>query len=72
MIAALKTSGVMEAVKHHALILPQLCANGIDGWKIRQETGWGVHWGPVRACDIPAYLAAGRKKVTPCVMYNSP
>ena len=61
-IAALKTSGVMEVVDHHALILPQLCANGIDGWKIRKETKWGVHWGPVRARDVPAYLAAGRKK----------
>lgn len=61
-IAALKTSGVQEVVEHHALILPQLCANGVDGWRIRRETGWGVHWGPVRARDLPAYLAAGRKK----------
>jgi ubiquinone/menaquinone biosynthesis C-methylase UbiE len=61
-IAALKSSGVMEVVDHHALILPQLCATGIDGWKIRKETRWGVHWGPVRAHDIPAYLAARRKK----------
>jgi hypothetical protein len=34
----------------------------VDGWKVRQETHWGVHWGPVRASDIPAYLNAGRKK----------
>lgn len=61
-ISALKTSGVTEVVDHHALILPQLCANGVNGWKIRRETGWGVHWGPVRANDIPVYLAAGRKK----------
>jgi SAM-dependent methyltransferase len=61
-IAAIKTSGVTEVVDHHALILPQLCANGVDGWKIRQETHWGVHWGPVRASDIPAYLNNGRKK----------
>jgi ubiquinone/menaquinone biosynthesis C-methylase UbiE len=61
-IAALKSSGVMKVVDHHALILPQLCATGIDGWKIRKATKWGVHWGPVRARDIPAYLAAGRKK----------
>jgi ubiquinone/menaquinone biosynthesis C-methylase UbiE len=61
-IAAIKTSGVTEVVNHHALILPQLCANGVDGWKIRKETHWGVHWGPVRASDIPAYLTAGRKK----------
>jgi ubiquinone/menaquinone biosynthesis C-methylase UbiE len=61
-IAAVKSSHLAEVVRHHALILPQLCANGVDGWRIRQESGWGVHWGPAKARDIPAYLAAKRKK----------
>ena len=61
-IAAVRSSHLSEVVNHHALILPQLCANGVDGWKIRNATGWGVHWGPVHASDIPAYLAAKRKK----------
>jgi ubiquinone/menaquinone biosynthesis C-methylase UbiE len=61
-IAALKSAHLEEVVSHHALILPQLCANGVDGWRIREETGWGVHWGPAKARDIPAYLAAQRKK----------
>jgi ubiquinone/menaquinone biosynthesis C-methylase UbiE len=61
-IAAIKSSHLAEVVSHHALILPQLCANGVDGWRIRRETGWGVHWGPARAKDVPAYLAARRKK----------
>jgi len=61
-IGALKASPLERVVDHHALILPQLCANGVDGWRIRHETGWGVHWGPARARDIPAYLAARRKK----------
>ena len=61
-IAAVKSTHLHEVVKHHALILPQLCANGVDGWRIRKETGWGVHWGPARASDIPAYLAGKRKK----------
>lgn len=61
-IAAINSSGVSSVVNHHALILPQLGANGIDGWRIRESTNWGVHWGPVRASDIPAYLFAGRKK----------
>jgi len=61
-IAAVKSSHLNEVVRHHALILPQLCANGVDGWRIRKETGWGVHWGPARAVDIPAYLASKRKK----------
>ena len=61
-IAAVKSNHLNDVVKHHALILPQLCANGVDGWRIRKETGWGVHWGPVRAADIQAYLAGRRKK----------
>lgn len=61
-ITAVQSSHLAQVVKHHALILPQLAANGVDGWKIRQETGWGVHWGPAKAADIPAYLAAHRKK----------
>jgi 2-polyprenyl-3-methyl-5-hydroxy-6-metoxy-1,4-benzoquinol methylase len=61
-IAAVKSSPLDQVVNHHALILPQLCANGVDGWQVRQETGWGVHWGPIRAGDIPAYLDARRKK----------
>jgi 2-polyprenyl-3-methyl-5-hydroxy-6-metoxy-1,4-benzoquinol methylase len=61
-IAAVKSTRLEQVVRHHALILPQLCANGVDGWRIRQETGWGVHWGPAKARDIPAYLAARRKK----------
>lgn len=61
-ISALKTCGVMDVVDHHALILPQLCANGVDGRKIRHETKWRVLWGPVRAGDIPAYLAADCQK----------
>ena len=61
-IEAVRTNGVDRFVKHRALILPQLCANGVDGWRIREEIGWGVHWGPVYARDIPAYLEARRKK----------
>lgn len=61
-IGTLRTSRLDEVVKHHALILPQLCANGVDGWRIREKTKWGVHWGPVRAVDLPAYIRAGRKK----------
>ncbi|MGA9531719.1 MAG: corrinoid protein-associated methyltransferase CpaM, partial [Anaerolineales bacterium] len=61
-IGALRASGLDGYLDHHVMILPQLCANGVDGWKIRQSTRWGVHWGPARAADVPSYLAAGRKK----------
>lgn len=61
-VSAMRAARLEQLVSHHALILPQLCANGVDGWQIRRETGWGVHWGPARAAHIPAYLAAGHKK----------
>jgi ubiquinone/menaquinone biosynthesis C-methylase UbiE len=61
-IGALHISGLERLVHHRALILPQLCANGVDGWRIRRETNWGVHWGPVRAEDIPDFVDAGRVK----------
>ncbi|MFQ6101323.1 MAG: corrinoid protein-associated methyltransferase CpaM [Anaerolineae bacterium] len=61
-IAAVKSSGVEEVVDHRALVLPQLAACGVDGGRVHRETGWSVHWGPARARDIPAYLAAGRRK----------
>jgi len=61
-IGALKSTRVKEIVEHRLLILPQLCANGVDGWKVREATGWGVRWGPVRAADLPSYLHAGVKK----------
>ena len=60
--AAMRITRIAELVSHHSLILPQLAACGIDGWKLRKLTGWGIHWGPVEAGDLPGYLAAGRKK----------
>jgi hypothetical protein len=57
-IRALRASGLKEHVQHQTLILPQLCANGVDGWEIRDKTGWDVAWGPVRAEDIPDYFRA--------------
>jgi len=61
-IGALRVSDLEGIVGHRALILPQLCANGVDGWRIRQETGWDVNWGPVRAEDIPDYVVSGGVK----------
>jgi hypothetical protein len=61
-IAAVKSTHLDEVVNHHVFILPQLSANGVDGGRIRREIGWGVRWGPVRADDIPAYLAHKCKK----------
>ncbi|MGH0029624.1 MAG: HgcAB-like fusion protein [Myxococcota bacterium] len=60
-VTALKTSGIDERVDHRELILPQLAATGVEGLDVYRRSHWRVRFGPVRAEDVPAYLAAGGK-----------
>lgn len=60
-ISILKTSRIAELVDHHRLILPQLCANGINLFEIRRRTGWSAVFGPVDAADIPEFLRTRRR-----------
>ena len=71
-ITAIKTPGLAQATDSRTLILPQLAANGVDGWKIRRETNWKVRWGPVRAEDIPLYLDSGCEKTDPMRQVSFP
>ena len=61
-VMALKTSGVADRVQHRNVILPQLAATGVEGLQVFRRARWRVRFGPVRACDIPDYLAAGGEK----------
>ena len=58
-IASTKLAAV---VGHRTLILPQLGASGVSAPEIARGSGFLVEWGPVRACDIKAWLAAGGRK----------
>jgi hypothetical protein len=48
-----------RVVRHRRLILPQLGAPGIQAHVVKQKTGFRVHFGPVDAADLPAYVQAG-------------
>jgi CO dehydrogenase/acetyl-CoA synthase delta subunit len=48
-----------EIVKHKTLIVPQLGAVGVSAHKVKQQSGFRVIYGPVRATDLPAFLDAG-------------
>jgi hypothetical protein len=50
-----------EVVRHRMLILPQLGAPGVAAHEVRKGCGFTVAYGPVRACDIRAFLEAGLK-----------
>jgi NAD-dependent dihydropyrimidine dehydrogenase PreA subunit len=56
-VSAVKTSGIGDLVEHRQLILPPLGAPGICLDEVRAQTGWSPRWGPVRAAELPAYLA---------------
>jgi hypothetical protein len=47
-----------EVVSHRTLIVPQLGAPGVAAHEVRKQSGFRVVYGPVRAADIPAFLAA--------------
>jgi ferredoxin len=61
-VTALKTSGVADRVRHRRAILPQLAATGVIARDVSRRCGWRVRFGPVRADDLPEYLAKGGRK----------
>lgn len=48
-----------KLLNHRQIIIPQLGAPGVAGYKVKQETGFSVIYGPVRATDLKAFIAAG-------------
>ena len=50
-----------EVVDHRNLVLPQLGATGVSAHEVKRAAGFSVRYGPIRARDIGAYLAAGMK-----------
>ena len=50
-----------EIVDHRRLVLPQLSAPGVAAHEVKEACGFRVIFGPVRAADLPAFLAAGMK-----------
>ena len=58
MVGEMRLAAVVE---HRRLILPQLSAPGVAAHKVKEACGFRVTFGPVRAADLPAFLAAGMK-----------
>jgi hypothetical protein len=48
-----------KIVSHKRIILPQLGATGVAAYKVKEETGFNVHYGPVRASDIKRFIREG-------------
>lgn len=59
LVSKIKDVALDKIVSHRRVILPQLSATGVAAHKVKEETGFNVHYGPVRAGDIKKYLEDG-------------
>ena len=61
LVKSIKSSSLEDMVKHRTIIVPQLGATGVAAHLVKEQTGFKVVYGPVRAEDIKAFINAGYK-----------
>ena len=66
----IETSGLANYVDHRTVTVPQLGASGISAHKVKQQSGFKVDYGPVRAEDIPSYLEGNMTPAMRLVRFN--
>lgn len=66
LINRINRTGLPTLVAHRTLIVPQLGAPGIAAHEVKKSTGFKVHYGPIRAEDLPEFLDRGME-VTPAM-----
>jgi hypothetical protein len=54
-----------EVVDHRRLVLPQLSAPGVAAHEVKRGSGFRAVFGPLRAADLPTFLAAGMTATPP-------
>lgn len=59
LVNRIRSVSLEKIVNHRRLILPQLGATGVAAHKIKEETGFNVHYGPVRASDLKKFISDG-------------
>jgi hypothetical protein len=59
LVNRIKLTSLEKIVNHKRLVLPQLGATGVAAHKVKDETGFNVHYGPVRAADIRRFISEG-------------
>jgi hypothetical protein len=61
LVGRVKANRMEEIVSHRTLVLPQLAASGVAAHQVKNRCGFRVVYGPVRAADLPKFLADGMK-----------
>jgi hypothetical protein len=57
LVRRIEATGLAGIVSHCRIILPQLGAPGVSAHEVAHRSGFSIEYGPVRARDLPAYLA---------------
>jgi acetyl-CoA decarbonylase/synthase complex subunit gamma len=60
-VGRVKANRLEQLVAHRTLVLPQLAGPGVAAHQVKNRCGFRVEYGPVRAADLPAFLADGMK-----------
>ena len=60
-VKSIKKTSLEYLVKHRIIILPQLGAVNVAAHKVKEQSGFRVIYGPVKAKDIKAFVLAGYK-----------
>lgn len=58
LIGRIAAVGLDKVVAHRKVVVPQLGATGVAAHEVRKRSGFTVVFGPVRASDLAAFLAA--------------
>jgi hypothetical protein len=61
LVRRINAVSLTQVVDHKRLIVPQLGAPGVSGYKVSKATGFKVYFGPIHAKDIRDFMKAGYK-----------
>jgi hypothetical protein len=61
LVQRIQAESLEKVVTHRRVIVPQLGATGVSARQVREQSGFRVVFGPVKARDIPSFLNSGRK-----------
>ncbi|MBU8849900.1 MAG: hypothetical protein KOO64_10170 [Desulfobacterales bacterium] len=61
LVNRIKNCTLEKIVDHKRVIVPQLGATGVSARDVKEQSGFRVVYGPIRAGDIPAFLKNNRK-----------
>lgn len=64
MVNRIRVTRLADVVAHRRLVVPQLGAPGVSAHAVKEQSGFHVIYGPVRAKDIPPFMDA-RMKAAP-------